>query len=286
MDKLYYRKEKIFPKKKIVIEISLNDDCHNNVYDWSVTKSIYVKKRNGSYDLESNDRDYYNIEKHFPGLGKFAIMHLSNCHGQPIYLVENGMYIMKEKSRDKAKSYLRISDREYNELRKSLYDGLYFKYMLFHLGIIDRWERVSQYFISKLEELCGKKWTNPYSPEQEKFVITLTNEERELVEERIRSGYYTLKAKAEREREVLDMEREEIRDKYAAKIILIKREREIMLYLNEYGLRTQPVVYHDGDNSLVFLSGMSSSVSKEDFDEFVKNADMSRLPEGIKFKYK
>lgn len=34
-------------------------------------------------------------------------------------------------------------------------------------------------------------WVNPYKPEEERFTLTLTDEERLLIEERIKAGYYS-----------------------------------------------------------------------------------------------
>lgn len=62
------------------------------------------------------------------------------------------------------------------------------------LGIVDRWKRESDELLVELENLCGKKWVNPYIPEKERFTLTLTDEERSLIEERIKAGYYSVMA--------------------------------------------------------------------------------------------
>lgn len=87
-----------------------------------------------------------------------------------------------------AMEYLRISEQECVELYKASEDKLYFKYMLFNLGIVDRWKRESEELIAELEKLCGKKWVNPYKPEEERFVLTLTDEERSLIESVLKPG--------------------------------------------------------------------------------------------------
>lgn len=105
--------------------------------------------------------------------------------------VENGIYHVRRSGMSVAMEYLRISEQECVELYKASEDKMYFKYLLFSLGIVDRWKRESEELIAELEKLCGKKWVNPYMPEKERFTLTLTDEERLLIEERIKAGYYS-----------------------------------------------------------------------------------------------
>lgn len=77
---------------------------------------------------------------------------------------------------------------EYVELYKASGDKMYFKYMLFNLGIVDRWKRESDELIAELEDLRGKKWVNPYTPEKERFTLTLTDEERYLLKRALKPG--------------------------------------------------------------------------------------------------
>ena len=131
------------------------------------------------------------IAKYVPELAKFIPLHCCNHYGAPMYPVENGMYHIKNSDKSVAIEYLRISDKEYPKLSEAVDDKMYFKYLLFNLGIVDRWKRESDELIAELENLCGKKWVNPYKPEEERFTLTLTDEERLLIEERIKAGYYS-----------------------------------------------------------------------------------------------
>ena len=38
---------------RMQVKIQLDDECKNGVYSWSVTADIYIKKRSGSYYLNS-----------------------------------------------------------------------------------------------------------------------------------------------------------------------------------------------------------------------------------------
>lgn len=194
-NKLTFLSTKFFTENKreyrITVTISLDDDCHNNMCDWSITADIRWKNEYGIYKEYMGGCCHDEIAKHCPELAKFIPLHCCNHYGAPMYPVENGMYHIKNSDKSVAIEYLRISDKEYSKLSEAVDDKMYFKYLLFNLGIVDRWKRESGELIAELEDLCGKKWVNPYKPEEERFTLTLTDEERLLIEERIKAGCYS-----------------------------------------------------------------------------------------------
>jgi hypothetical protein len=194
-NKLTFLSTKFFTENKreyrITVTISLDDDCHNNMCDWSITADIRWKNEYGIYKEYMGGCCHDEIAKHCPELAKFIPLHCCNHYGAPMYPVENGMYHIKNSDKSVAIEYLRISDKEYSKLSEAVDDKMYFKYLLFNLGIVDRWKRESDELIAELEDLCGKKWVNPYTPERERFTLTLTDEERLLIEESIKAGYYS-----------------------------------------------------------------------------------------------
>ena len=190
-----------------------------------------------------------------------------------------------------AMEYLRISKQECVELYKASEDKLYFKYLLFNLGIVDRWKRESEELIAELEKLCGKKWVNPYKPEEERFVLTLTDEERLLIEERIKAGYYPAESIEKRREETHKAEmlkkRAEICEQYDKKIRQAEAEKTIMLCVFDYGLSSDNVIYYPHTNSLSFnWDSYEEKITQEEFDDFVNKVDRSQLPEDIRFELK
>lgn len=149
-----------------------------------------------------------------------------------------------------------VGYRECVELYKASEDKLYFRYMLFNLGIVDRWKRESEELIAELEKLCGKKWVNPYKPEEERFVLTLTDEERSLIEERIKAGHYSSenieKRRVEAHKAKMAAKRAEICERYDKKIRQAEAEKKIMLCVFDYGLSTDNVIYYSHTNTLPF----------------------------------
>lgn len=166
-----------------------------------------------------------------------------------------------------------------------------FCYMLFNLGIVDRWKRESEELIAELEKLCGKKWVNPYTPEKERFTLTLTDEERLLIEERIKAGYYSAenieKCREETHKAKMLKKRAEICERYDKKIRQAEAEKKIMLCVFDYGVSTDNVIYYPHTNTLSFnWNNYGGKITQEEFDDFVNNVDRSQLPEGIKFELK
>jgi len=155
---------------KMNVRISLGDCCKNGVCDWSITADIYEKRRNGRFVLCASGCCHDEILKYFPEFKPFVNLHLSNHYGQPMYPVENGFYHLKNSNKEKTINYLRITESEYNILRNSAEDKGYFKYLLYTLGIVDRWEQESLKAIKQLEALTGNTWENPYKPENERCI--------------------------------------------------------------------------------------------------------------------
>lgn len=149
----------------------------------------------------------------------------------------------------------------------------------------------SEELIAELEKLCGKKWVNPYMPEKERFTLTLTDEERSLVEECIKAGYYSTenieKRREEAHKAKMMKKRAEICERYDKRIRQAEAEKKIMLCVFDYGLSTDNVIYYSHTNTLSFnWNGYGEKITQEEFDDFVNKVDRSQLPEGIKFELK
>lgn len=162
---------------KIEVKISLDDYCKNNICDWSITANIYEQLKNGRFVWCAGGCCHKEILRRFPQFKMFVDLHLSNHYGAPMYPVENGFYHIKNSSKETAINYLRITEKEYNLLNQAE-DEQYFKYLLYTLGIVERWKRESNEALKKLEKLTGQIWENPYKPENERFTLTLSDEER------------------------------------------------------------------------------------------------------------
>lgn len=124
---------------KINVKILLADDCKNNICDWSITADIYEQRKNGRFVWCAGGCCHEEILKRFPQFKMFVDLHLSNHYGAPMYPVESGFYHITNSSKETAINYLRITETEYNLLHQAE-DKQYFKYLLYMLGIVERWK--------------------------------------------------------------------------------------------------------------------------------------------------
>lgn len=276
---------------KMNVRISLGDRCKNGVCDWSITADIYEKRRNGRFVLCASDCCHEEILKCFPQFKTFIDLHLCNHYGQPMYPVENGVYHLVNSDKKKAINYLRITETEYDILRDSAEDKEYFKYLLYTLGIVDRWKQESLKAIKQLEALTGNTWENPYKPENEHFALKLTDEERTLTENRIKDGYYTSEAIQAREdrkkREEYEKKRNEIIADYEKEIQKAENRKLVRLAVLDAVIPLKNVIYYNHTNELVFnWNDYEEKVTQEQFDKFVNTVDKNKLPKNITFKLK
>lgn len=275
---------------KMNVCISLDDYCKNGVCDWSITADIYEKCRNGRYVFCSSGC-HDEILEYFPEFKIFVDLHLCNHYGQPMYPVENGVYHLVNSDKEKAINYLRITKTEYDILRNNTEDKLYFKHLLYTLGIVDRWKQESLKAIKQLEALTGNTWENPYKPESERFALKLTDEERTLIENRIKEGYYTSEAiqarKDQKKREEYEKKRNEIIADFEKEIQKAENRKLVRLAVLDAGISLKNVIYYDHSNEIAFnWNDYEEKVTQEQFDKFINTVDKTKLPENITFKLK
>lgn len=276
---------------RIDVKIQLADECKNGVCNWSITANIYEKRRNGCVVNVGGGCCHNDILKHFPGFKRFVNLHLSDCYGAPLYAVENGYYHLKNSSKEAAIDYLRITEEEYNELIKSE-DKHYFKYLLYTLGIVARWNDEAKAAIEELEALTGDEWVNPYEYDKErKHIEMFTDEEAAEMNERIESGYYTLESIKERKetaaRKAYEKKRAEIIADCEKKVSKLEEEKAVKLYILDSGLPVDNVIYYEHKKEVVFnWLDYKEKVSQEDFITFLNSVDYSKLPDGVTFSIK
>lgn len=274
---------------RINVKIRLDDCCGNGHCDFAITADIYEKNEYDHWVWSAGGCCHDAILKHFPELSDFVALHLSNAHGQPMYAGGNGCYILKTKGAAACANYLRI-DVE-TACRLSV-EKDYFKYQLFALGIVDKWKEEADKAIEHFEALKGEKWVNPYTPEEERGVLRLTDEEKVMVEGLIESGYYTpeaIRARDEKEKqEKRERDRAEIIERCDKKVSELIRDRDIDLFLFDSLGTTDNVIYYSHSNTICFnWKKFGGKIwTQEEFDRFVNTFDKSIVPDGVKFEFK
>lgn len=279
---------KVVGKEKFNVSIRLDDCCGNGVCEFAITCDIYELAKNGHWVRCAGGCQHDEILKHFPKLADFVALHLSNVHGQPMYPVENGHYWLTKEGAKKCAEYLRIDEQTAQMLSG---DKEYFKYQLFALGIVDKWQSEADKAIRHFEALKGEKWVNPYLEDKEKHVLRLTDEEREKIEGLVATGYYMTERIKEREdiarAEKRERDRNAIIERYDKSIKEAERDKSVYLCVFDTLGTTDNVIYYSHSNTLRFnWKNYGEKWTQEQFCDFVNSVDKSRLPENIIFEIK
>ena len=73
---LIYKVEKIYIENgttfKMKVNIRLNDECKNNICEWTITADIYEKQGDGRYVYCCDGCCHEEILKHFPQFKRFV----------------------------------------------------------------------------------------------------------------------------------------------------------------------------------------------------------------------
>lgn len=272
----------------ITARVSLDDDCNNLHFDFSVTCDVKRIAKNGRRVDWGGGADHERILKHFPKLAPFVALHLSSWDGVPMYAVENGYYHAHKSAPGVLENCLRITPAEAAALR-SAPDKVYFKHLLFDLGIVDRWHTEAAEAVALLETMTGKKFVNPYAPAVERFRLVYSDEERADIAEKIAAGYYTPVAIEERRRaadvDKLNKTRAEIIARADKVITKATEEKNVLLYILTAGLPVDNVIYYDHTKTAKFnWLDYRDKITPADLEKLnAPGLDRSQLPEGVKF---
>lgn len=119
----------------------------------------------------------------------------------------------------------------------------------------------------------------------------MTEEEKLLIEDRIRNDYYSVsnieKRKEEAHQAAIAKERANICKRFDEKILEAETEKKIHLYILDHGLSIDNMIFYSHKNTVVFnWRDYDDKITQEEFVNFINNIDYSQLPEGIKFEIK
>lgn len=268
--------------ERLSIEIRLNDKCKNGHQDFSTTGEI---TKNGHWRSSGCLHD--EIKKHFPQFKKFILLHGRDFTGAPTYAIGNGFYHLRqvregEQTEQDFCKYLRIDKSEFNKINKTAFSEVSFYLALKEIKIFDRWRAEANEAIETLEELTGKKLlidstrTQVNHPEPEQI---------HQEQQRIASGYYTPKARKQREREVFKKYIEEENQYFKNKISSIREEQKIKLQVLRKGGKKayKSCIYYNHSRTLSFNWSSSDTITREEFEKLKNKLN---LPEGMKIEFK
>lgn len=287
-DTIFYKEDG--NKRKMIVHIRMDDECKNRICEFAITADIYELHRS-SWKWLGGGCQHETILEHAPKYKCFVDLHLCSHYGYHGSAVQNSMYWFKLKEYDAITNYLRLQEGELEQLSLVSDDELAFRYKLNQIGIVDRWYQEALQAIEFLVELTGCRWVNPYSKDEERFVMKpLTDEENRLMEERFANGYYSRERVEKRREEALKKKIDEQKAKALEEYNKVtSRWQEILdikfTILNEGILLDNVIVYEHCKEVTFNWKEYDVQVSKEDFDRYVAKMKKLCLFEDFKFNF-
>ena len=283
MKSLYLRKEEKFGNLIVQANVRLSDECKNGHQDFSLTGYIWEGRKCDSKMVHGGACGEELI-KYFPELEIFERLHLCDFRGVPMCAVENGFYFINRGEFDKASKYLRVTTEEMNILQNCP-DKYYFAYTLEKMGIVARWKEEAAEAIAYLENATGQIFEVD-SPNLRDFVGSY-----EEIEEKIKKGYYTPEACAERIEAAriakIEKAKAEVLAKYNKEIAIAAEERDVYLYVLNAGLPVDNFIFYNHTKKGVFnWRNYGDKITQEVFIDFINSVNYAELPEGVIFEIK
>ena len=287
-NELKYRVTQIGVKTRFIVEISLDDDCHNGHNDFSITATGYRKLQSGRWDFEFGGCCHEEILKRFPQFKCFVNLHLSDVNGAPMYAVANGFYYFKQGKKDATIAYLRITEAEYNRLAAEAGDEQYFAYLLQEMGVFGRWKYEAEQSIKYLEELTGDEFEDNSTKLRNYYIPAAEIAE---IKKRRADGYYTPEAVLKRKEEELEAKKQatiqKLTDECNKAKAKLEQELQVKLFVLNSGLPLDNFIYYNHKNEGVFnWLDYREKVTQEAFVDFMQHVDYNCLPANIQFSIK
>lgn len=288
---LMFKTSKEIEEGVIFVSIRLNDECNNGHQDFSITGDIYKSYNKSDRNHIVGGCIHEDIAKHFPEFKQFIKLHLSDYNGVPMHAVANGHYHLTngfnnvkttdKKFKEKFCEYYRLTPQQFKTVEKS-YSKTHYAINLESVGVFDQWRREAQRAIETLEKLTGKEFLNDSTRS------ALDKPEAEAVAEekqKIESGYYTPKARKEREKEALKKFIQDEKEELKNKIKELKLEQNIKLQVLRIAGKTayKNCIYYNHSKTLRFNNWDWDRIDEETYNKIVKRI---KLPEDVQIELK
>lgn len=279
------------PNFRTKLYLRLDDECKNGVCDfhYRVEKECYSK---GRWEFYYSGGDIDFVKKFFPAVVPYLDLDNCNFEGKFMYTIENGSYYLKNLDRSKVMDIFHINEEEYHKLLMASEEKDFLAYQLNALGILERWKKHADEFITLLERMTGDIWVNPYAGKPVPFDgCVLTEQQIAEIEEKISQGYYSeenlLSRKVERHNGKVANKKAETIKSYDTKMETLKREKEVAVSILDAGILSTNYIFYSFKNEVVFnwLDSDYDTISEKEFQEYVEKFGSVLFPE-VKFTFK
>lgn len=271
--------------------LRLDDECKNGVCDfhYRVEKECYSK---GQWVFYYSGDDIDFVKKFFPAVVPYLDLDNCNFEGKFTYTIENGSYYLKNFDRSKVMDIFHINEEEYHKLLMASEEKDFLAYQLNALGILERWKKHADEFITLLERMTGDIWVNPYAGKPTPFDgCVLTEQQIAEIEEKISQGYYSeenlLSRKVESHNGKVANKKAETIKFYDTKMETLKREKEVAVSILDAGILSTNYIFYSCKNEVVFnwRDTDYDTISEKEFQEYVEKFGSVLFPE-VKFTFK
>lgn len=279
------------PNFRTKLYLRLDDECKNGVCDfhYRVEKECYSK---GHWEFYYSGGDIDFVKKFFPAVVPYLDLDNCNFEGKFTYTIENGSYYLKNLDRSKVMDIFHINEEEYHKLLMASEEKDFLAYQLNALGILERWKKHADEFITLLERMTGDIWVNPYAGKPVPFDgCVLTEQQIAEIEEKISQGYYSeenlLSRKVERHNGKVANKKAETIKFYDTQMETLKREKEVAVSILDAGILSTNYIFYSFKNEVVFNWRDSDydTISEKEFQEYVEKFGSVLFPE-VKFTFK
>lgn len=298
--------------ERTAIKIRLNDECGNGHEDFSITADIHEKLRNGQWREAGGGCCHDHILALRPDLKPFVDLHLATWQGVPMHATANAFYWFAgfvpelakvvqyhggsgsgAKSAADCRRIFADMIRATHEQVDAIVSQLprtekELQAVLEDLGFPAKWQTEARAAIIQLEEWTGKQFE---SKATRGHWEPLAAEHRALIIERRASGYYSPEQTAARDAAKADAEKEKklagIRKDAERAIEKINRNAQVASYMvSRYFPSFRNFIYYDHTNTIaVNWSNTEKLITRDEFNQIVAEADLSALPQDIKFEW-
>lgn len=241
----------------LVITIRLNDECNNGHQDFAITADGYKKGLRSDRAFLYGGCCHEEILAVRPDLKLFVDLHLCDYLGTPMYPIANGFYHLHNGTNDKPMTseefceYYRITPEQYYQLYKAM-DKVHYSIILESMPEIRKnWQSQADAAIVLLEQWTGKKFLIDSKRTQWDGA---TDEEKELFNTRLASGYYTEEAEKHRKIDAINNKAEKIKQdaqKRADKEIK-EAQQKVAVLLNIGEDVLDNIIIYNHDNTVSF----------------------------------
>lgn len=230
------------------------------------------------------------ILEYFPGFKIFVNLHGNDSYGMPTHMLSNLKSAIDNNGIDAICRTLHISEGMAEEMTCWGEEIDYLKYFLEENDIIFSLRQKAKKAIKLLEGLTGDKFENPDVLGIYDY-IPLCKEVKDRIKDLHKKGYFirdnVIKRRNEKIREIQLQRLESEKKRLESEKKEIDNEIQVLQYLFDKGIKIDCHAYLRSVNilSINLLKNGEGVMTENEYKDFIKSVDYSKLPKDISFEF-